>query len=54
MKFVKIKTYIDLLFCLVILPLIITLAPVEKWIEHRPFFVYFIGCLSILTLFRLS
>lgn len=48
MKFVKIKTYIDLLFCLVILPLIITLAPVEKWIEHRPFF--FISLVAYLYL----
>lgn len=48
MKFVKITTYIDLLFCLIILPLIITLAPVEKWIEHRPFF--FISLVAYLYL----
>lgn len=40
MKYTHIATYIDLLFCLVFMPLIIMLAPVEKWIEHKmPFFI---------------
>ena len=31
--------YVDLLFCLVILPLIILLVPVDKWIKTQPVFV---------------
>lgn len=34
----KITTYIDLLFCLVILPLVITLVPVDKWFVKYPLF----------------
>lgn len=34
----KIKLYIDLPFCLVFLPLIIALVPVERWIVKYPFF----------------
>lgn len=38
MKYAHIAIYIDLLFCLVIMPLIIMLTPVEKWIEHKTLF----------------
>ena len=38
MRQTRISTYIDLLFCLVILPLIIMLVPVEKWIIHHTYF----------------
>lgn len=34
MKRLPITTYIDLLFCVVILPMIIMLVPVDKWIVH--------------------
>ena len=34
-----IVNYIDILFCLVILPLIIMLVPVEKWIIHHTYFM---------------
>ena len=39
MRQTRISTYIDLLFCLVILPVIIMLAPVEKWIIHHTYFM---------------
>lgn len=39
MKQNKITICIDLLFCLVILPFIIMLAPVEKWIVHHTAFI---------------
>lgn len=39
MRQTRISTYIDLLFCLVILPLIIMLVPVEKWIIHHTYFM---------------
>lgn len=46
MKYAHIAIYIDLLFCLVIMPLIIMLAPVEKWIEHKiPFFISLVAYL---------
>ena len=35
----RISTYIDLIFCLVILPLLIMLVPVEKWIIHHTYFM---------------
>lgn len=34
----KIALYIDLLVCIVVLPLIITLVPIGKWIEKYPLF----------------
>ena len=39
MKHSRIGIYIDLLFCLVILPLIIMLVPVEKWIIYHTGFM---------------
>lgn len=39
MRQTRISTYIDILFCLVILPLIIMLVPVEKWIIHHTYFM---------------
>lgn len=39
MKHTKIAVYIDLFFCLAILPLIIMLVPVEKWIVHQTDFM---------------
>lgn len=39
MKYTKIDLYIDLLFCLVIMPPIIMLVPVERWIVHNTFFL---------------
>lgn len=35
----KITIYVDLLFCLVILPLIIMLVPIDKWFVTQPVFV---------------
>lgn len=39
MKYTKIDLYIDLLFCLVIMPPIILLVPVERWIVHNTAFL---------------
>ena len=39
MKYTRIGIYIDLIFCLVILPLIIMLVPVEKWIIYHTRFM---------------
>lgn len=39
MKYTRIARYVDLLFCLVIMPLVITLLPVDRWIVHRPAFL---------------
>lgn len=39
MKYTKINLYIDLLFCLVIMPPIIMLVPVERWIVHNTVFL---------------
>lgn len=39
MKHRQITHYIDLLFCIVILPLIIMMLPVDKWIVHQPAFL---------------
>lgn len=39
MKHTRIARYVDLLFCLVIMPLVITLLPVDRWIVHRPAFL---------------
>lgn len=38
-NYTRISTYIDLIFCLVILPLLIMLVPVEKWIIHHTYFM---------------
>lgn len=38
-NYTRIGTYIDLIFCLIILPLLIMLVPVEKWIIHHTFFM---------------
>lgn len=38
MKQKSITTYIDILFCVIILPLVITLIPVEKWLVKYPSF----------------
>ena len=38
-RYPQIIHYVDLLFCLVILPLIILLVPVDKWIKTQPVFV---------------
>lgn len=39
MKHSRIAVYVDLLVCLVIMPLIITLVPVDKWIVHNTTFL---------------
>ncbi len=39
MKHTRITLYIDLLFCLVILPVIITMAPVDRWFVNHTFFM---------------
>lgn len=38
MDFNKIKLYIDIIFCLVILPIVFTLVPVDRWIVKYPYF----------------
>lgn len=40
MKYNRIALYIDLLFCLVIMPLVIMLLPVDKWIVHNTAFLF--------------
>ena len=32
--------YIDLAFCLVLLPLMVIMLPVERWYHHSPMFVF--------------
>ena len=39
MKLTRIARYVDLLFCLVIMPLVITLLPVDRWIVHNMAFL---------------
>ena len=39
MKHNRITLYVDLLFCLVIMPLVITLLPVDRWIVHNTAFL---------------
>lgn len=39
MKKNRIALYIDLLFCLVIMPLAIMLLPVDRWIAHNTAFL---------------
>lgn len=39
MKHTRIARYVDLLFCLVIMPLVITLLPVDRWIVHNTAFL---------------
>ena len=39
MKHSRIARYIDLLFCLVFMPLVITLLPVDRWIVHNTAFL---------------
>lgn len=39
MKKNRIARYIDLLFCLVIMPLAIMLLPVDRWIAHNTAFL---------------
>ena len=39
MKQNKITLYIDLLFCLVFLPMLIKILPVDKWIVHQTTFL---------------
>ena len=39
MKRTNIPIYIDLLFCLVIMPPIIMLVPVDRWIVHHTVFM---------------
>ena len=49
MKSTKITVSIDLLFCLVILPAIIMLVPVDKWYAHNAWFlVTFVAYLYLL------
>ncbi len=39
MKYSRITLYVDLLFCLVIIPLVITLLPVDRWIVNNTEFL---------------
>ena len=49
MKSTKITVCIDLLFCLVLLPAIIMLVPVDKWYAHNAWFlVTFVAYLYLL------
>lgn len=45
MKHKRITLYIDLLFCLVIIPMVIALLPVERWLVHS------VSCFVALTLY---
>ncbi len=47
MNLQRITLYIDLFFCLIFLPLIISMVPVEKWIVRYPFF----ACTLFLSLY---
>ncbi len=38
-NYARISIYIDLIFCFIILPLLITLVPVEKWIIYHTYFM---------------
>lgn len=40
MKVLKLSLYIDIIFCLVILPAMIMLLPIKLWIAREPMFVY--------------
>lgn len=39
--------YIDLVFCLILLPAMITLLPIERWLVNNSTFVYLLvhGCI---------
>lgn len=39
MKYPKIALYVDLIFCLIVMPLIIMLVPIDKWIKNNYLFV---------------
>ena len=39
MKYTRIPIYIDFLFCAIIIPLVITLQPVDKWIVNNRAFL---------------
>ena len=56
MKQKQIALYIDLLFCIVILPIVITLVPVDRWmIHHRAFLLTLIAYLySLYAVYRMS
>lgn len=56
MKQKQIALYIDLLFCLVILPIVITLVPVEKWIIHHTAFMIalIVYLYSLYAIYRIS
>ena len=47
MNIQRIALYIDLLFCLIFLPLIISMVPVEKWLVRYPLF----ACTLFLSLY---
>ena len=36
----KLPFYIDLIFCLVLLPAMMTLLPIERWLINNSLFVY--------------
>lgn len=49
----RITLYVDLLFCIIILPLTILLVPVDKWFGNSACFCSDAGHISLPTLFRL-
>lgn len=43
--------YIDIIFCVIVMPLIIMLLPVDQWLENRPIFLFFILIYAYLLFF---
>lgn len=40
----KVPLYIDLVFCFLLLPLMIFIFPIERWLDNRPEFLYLLVC----------
>ena len=43
----KLPFYIDLIFCLVLLPAMMTLLPIERWLINNSLFVYLLVSWSV-------
>ena len=56
MKYTRIPIYIDFLFCAIIIPLVITLLPVDKWIvNNRAFLITLIVYIyGLYTVYRIA
>lgn len=50
----RITLYIDMLFCLVIMPLAIMLLPVDRWIVNNTAFLIALVAYCIYTIFYIS